>query len=313
MSLDQELCVGSKQLYTDRINDALRNHNVEEIAQFIRDSENIDEFYLNCPPVNEELGRHISDAIVQNSHIRTLYIDNYYGAIWDLVAWIGSRNTLVNMTSLRFVTIQDRRDMSALDSSMLFPLLLTITSLHSFEINFRCDNGCSDDVMSALSSYLGTAALTKFEFFSTRLLEAAFTALCNGVALSTLRQFSLYLTNYRKFNLETAAESIALMIVESSLEEVWMEEWSESFISALKLTAPVRNMDFAFTQIWYGSYTIRLRINRKWKPLVFHANTPLALWPHILDKSHASPETSHASADIVYYVLRQKPNLVPAP
>jgi hypothetical protein len=314
MSLAQQLGdLRSKQLYTYRINDALRNHNVEEIAQFIRSSEDFDEFDLNCPPVNEELGRHISDAIVQNSHIRTLSFRVLHGStvIRDIVAWIGSRNTLFNMMSLESVVVIPHHDMSVLDCSALFPLLLTSTSLHSFEIYFF-NKGCTDDVMSALLSYLGTASLREFKFFTYRLSVAAFTDLCNGVALSTVREFTLSLTDHSpEFN----PEPLARIIVESSLEEVTIDPgvttWSESFISALKLTAPVRNMDFTFTQI--GDYNVHLRISRKWKPLVSSANTPLALWPHILEKSHASPETSHGSADIVFYVLRQKPDLVPAP
>jgi hypothetical protein len=114
------------------------------------------------------------------------------------------------------------------------------------------------------------------------------------------------------------------MIVESSLEEIriqkpigrvisWKERriWIERFMAALQRTAPVQNLDFAFTQI-ENEYETLLRINRKWKPFVSE-NTPLALWPHILKKSHASPETSHGSAGILFYLLREKPYLVPAP
>jgi hypothetical protein len=80
------------------------------------------------------------------------------------------------------------------------------------------------------------------------LSEAAFVALCNAVALSTARELTLRGTLFRELNLETAAESLAWMIVESSLEEVTVEgsvsTWSESLVPALKRMAPVRNMDF---------------------------------------------------------------------
>lgn len=91
--------------------------------------------------------------------------------------------------------------------------------------------------------------------------------------------------------------------------QVPMLTWSDSLISALKLTAPVQNLDFAFTQIGDDTREAHLRINRKWKPLIVSANTLLALWPHILEKLHASPETSHGSVDILFYLLRQKPDL----
>jgi hypothetical protein len=317
MSLAEEL--DSNCLNTNHVNRAFPNHDVEEIAHFIRSSENFVCFVLVDPPENEEFGRHISDAIVQNDHIRELTIHHGSCAIRDVVAWIGSRNTLVNMTSLESVLVvaDAEHDMSVLDCSALFPLLLTSTSLQSFEIRLEGRDGCSDDAMSALSSYLGAASLREFEFRTRRLSEAAFTTLCDGVVLSTVRQFTLWQDVLQKFNPETAAESLAWMIVESSLEKVLIEGGlsdtrSARLISALKLTAPVRNMDFAFIHI-FGYEAVHLRINRKWKPLVVSANTPLALWPHILEKSHASPETSHDSADVVFYFLRQKPDLVPAP
>jgi hypothetical protein len=326
MSLAQELR-DREWLITDHINDALRNHSIEEVAQYIRSSEDFERINLNFPPVNEEVGRHISDAIVQNAHIKTLDFIDRSGAIRDLVTWIESHNTLVNMTNLECVEVMVWNDMSVLDCSALFPLLLTSTSLRKFYIRCFRDNECrcSEDVISALSSYLSAASLREFHSVTLRLSEAAFTSLCNGVALSTVKHVTLEERALQNFDLETAAESLAQMIVESSLEEVtiggWLPEWIEieRLISALQLTAPVRNMDFAFTHVVDNHISMdfvcraRLRINRKWKPLILSANTPLALWPHILEKSHVFPETSHGSADIVFYVLRQKPDLVPAP
>jgi hypothetical protein len=296
MSLAWELEGSSKRLNTSCINDALQNHNVEEIAQFIRSSDIIEGLTLYEPLVNEELGRHVSDAIVYNTHIRELFFYNERVAIRDLVAWIASCDTLVHMTSLQRVSLRLYHDMSALDGSTLFPLLLTSTSLHLFEIIFtQNSNGCIDDVMSALVSYLGAASLREFEFSSCGLSDAAFTALCDGVASSTLQKFTLS-SLFEEFNLEPAAESLARMIVQSSLEEIRIQRyfewatswevrciWSERFISALQRTTPVQNLDFTFTQIG-NAPTTHLRINRKWKPLV-SANTPLALRPHILKKS----------------------------
>jgi hypothetical protein len=322
MSLEMELNIEG-YLNTDHINGALRSHDVAEITQFIRLSDNFESFKLVGPPVNEELGRHVSDAIVYNSHISRIFFDNERAAIRDLVAWIASHDTLVNMTSLVYVKVCLSHVMSELDCDCdaLFPLLLTSTSLHSFEISVVAHgtNGCIDNVMSALSWYLGAASLREFTFHSGRVSDAVFTSLWDGVASSTVRKFTLCQELLQKFNPQTAAESLARMIVASSLEEVRIHRpfgvatssiWIARFISALKLTAPVRNLDFSFTQI--GNYPTHLRINQKWKSVV-SANTPLALWPHILKKSHASPEASHGSAGILFYLLREKPDLVPVP
>jgi hypothetical protein len=46
--------------------------------------------------------------------------------------------------------------------------------------------------------------------------------------------------------------------------------------------------------------------------ILLSANVPLALWPHILKKAHTAPETSHGPADILSFILREKPDLVPA-
>jgi hypothetical protein len=79
--------------------------------------------------------------------------------IQDLVAWIGSHHTLINMTSLETVVVVACDDMSMLDCSALFSLRLTSTLLRKFHIYFGHDNGCSDDVMSALSLYLSAVII----------------------------------------------------------------------------------------------------------------------------------------------------------
>lgn len=149
------------------------------------------------------------------------------------------------------------------------------------------------------------ASLRTFQFLSNDgLTEAAFVSLCDSVAGSQLRKLVVGLKN--DSFVEKAAESIARAIAESSLEEVWI--FSSPDWSAISHTLPVQNLDFAISQIRDGGATL-MTVNRKWKPLLT-ANVPLALWPRIFAKAHASPETSHGPAGILFHLLREKPDLM---
>lgn len=164
--------------------------------------------------------------------------------------------------------------------------------------------------MSALAQYLGTAtriSLRTFDLYTLDddLSETAFVSLCDGVAGSQLRKF--YWCALDETFLETATESLARMIAESSLEEVAISNRSLCR-SAFSHTLPVRNFDISFSHIDMDGCP-GIKVNRKWKPLLT-ANVPLALWPKILEKAHVSSETSHGPAGILFYILREKPDLV---
>jgi hypothetical protein len=68
-------------------------------------------------------------------------------------------------------------------------------------------------------------------------------------------------------------------------------------------------LDFALSRI-ANDDARHLRINRKWKPLLGADMIPLGLWPHILEKAHTSPDTSHGPVGILFYLLRENPDLV---
>jgi hypothetical protein len=187
-----------------------------------------------------------------------------------MVAWVASRDTLVGVMSLESVSVETNQ-MSGSDGSMLFPLLLTSASLREFEF---VDNGCEDEAIYDVSWYVVSASLRMYKYGGTKKLsKEAFMIQCVGVAHSTVRRFDLCLAQLEKVDLETMVEWLAWMIWVSSLEEVRMEShlgWYggriRGIVSALRLTAPVRNMDFTLTQIVDCNQHI-LRINRKWKPL----------------------------------------------
>jgi hypothetical protein len=109
---------------------------------------------------------------------------------------------------------------------------------------------------------------------------------------------------------ESASESLARAIIaESSLEEVWImstQDWS----ALLHTPLPVRNLNFhTVSETRELGATTQMTVNRKWKPLLT-ANVLLALWLQILEKAHASPETSHGPAGILFHLLRERPDLV---
>jgi hypothetical protein len=79
---------------------------------------------------------------------------------------------------------------------------------------------------------------------------------------------------------------------------------------ALLRTQPVQNLDFSFRNIVDKCDKFRrtrMKINREWKPLL-RATIPLGLWPQILEKS--TRETSHGPTGILFFLLREKPDLV---
>jgi hypothetical protein len=295
MSLAEEFGLGvwngTNPLFASRINRVRNAHNrIDEIVEYIESSE-IGGLRLDEPPVDEERGRRVSQAFASNPHITEIsFRPNYNVAIWDLITWLSiSRETLIHMTSLEKMDAVT----PAQDYDALFALLLTSTSLQELVV-FCCshDHSCSPvDFIQSGHCFLSRVAVT---------------SLCDGVAESTLQKLTLVQGVLRFLHLKPDVESLARMIAQSSLEEVTLvpRVWS-----ALLRTEHVKNLDFVLSQI--GNDASQLRINRKWKPLV-SANTPMGLWPRILEKAHA--ETSHGPADVLFYLLREKPNLVtPAP
>jgi hypothetical protein len=296
---------------------------LDEIVASIETGD-IDRLCLDEPPVDAEFGRRVSQAFASSPYITEIHFRPNSGvAMRDVItSWFSiGGETLVHITNLQKIVLYGYDYacfMSDQDWDLIYPLLLTSTSLQELRVTpYRFGN--SDRVMRALALYLGAASLRNLEFVtSSSVSEAAFTSFCDGVARSSLQKLTLGHTLVGKANLETAAESLARMISESSLEEVTLEGVTrrESLCSALLGTTPIRDFDFAFRQIefrhtfaQYGDDTNRLKINRKWKPLLV-ANIPLGLWPHIFEKSHTSPETSHSPEDILFFFLRQKPDLL---
>jgi hypothetical protein len=195
------------------------------------------------------------------------------------------------------------------DWDLIIPLLQSNTSLQNLHLIVRLQD---NRVVSALAQYLGAAShvsLSKFTLYTYESLsEAAFVSLCDGIARSQLRKLTLRNRVANVAYVETAAESLARAIAESPLEKVSIYS-SPLLCSAISFAQPVRNLDFAINMGTVGRYT-RMVINRKWKPLLSANTIPSALWPHILEKAHASPETSHGPAGILFAILREKPDLV---
>jgi hypothetical protein len=291
----------TRELVADCLNCVLRKHDVEEVSRFVSSNEDFQIFSVDCPPVNVPECHHVFDMIVHDSGISQLrfyhssplalfdeddlfFDDDPSWDFRDLVAWVGSRDTLVGVTSLESVSVETNH-MSDLDCSALFPLLLTSASLHEFEF---IDNGCDDKVINDVSWYVASASLQKFKFGGTKKLsEEFFVILCEGVAFSRVRRFDLCLDQFQGVGLETMVEWLALTIRVSSLEEVRMVGCLGEkcgcigmVVSALRRTDPVQNMDFTFTQtgmdFTFSQTDHRgqriLEINQKLKPLVFGAD-----------------------------------------
>jgi hypothetical protein len=276
-------------------NDQSRND--EMIESFVNDirTSSIEGLFLCHPPPDEEFGRRVAQALTSNNHIKFFWIRKPHSrVVWrDLLQWVtlstaGETPTasLASWTNLDQLCVDlADHDMSVEDWDLMFRLLLTSTSIQQLIFIAKCQFH-GDDGLS----------------------EAAFVSLCDGLASSQLRYFRLAGKPAHEAYLGTAAESLARAIAESPLEEVTICGFSLVW-SALSHTAPVRNFDFALSSDVFGDDDGRMKVNRKWKPLLT-ANVPLALWPQILEKAHSSPETSHGPAGILFYLLREKPDLV---
>jgi hypothetical protein len=295
-----------------------RNH-LDEIVAFIETGV-IDRLCLGVPPVDEKLGRRVSHAFASNPHITEIHFTPFHrhgpypgrdATMRDVITWFSiGGETLVHMTNLQKIVLygyDHASFMSDQDWDLIYPLLLTSTSLQELRVTpYRFGNG--DRVMRALIRYLGAASIRNLDFSTgSSVSKAAFTSFCDVVAKSSLQKLTLEEKLVRTENVETAAESLARAISESSLEKVTIR--SAYLRSALLRTTPVRDFDLAFSQ--GGLFKDCLKINRKWKPLV-GANIPLGLWPHIFEKSYTSPQStrSHSPEDIIFFFLREKPDLL---
>lgn len=220
-----------------------------------------------------------------------------------LIAWLAGRRTHVRLTSLERINIDAGLVASEYDWDLLFELMLTNPSLQELDVSFK--HGCDDAFLISFHRYLpwftSLTILTLSRYDC--LPEGTLLSVCNVVAESSLRKFNLRCCIGKKVNLETVAECLARAIAESSLEEVAVDG---KMASALSRTRQAKNLDFSFIQNNKG----HLQINHKWRPLLSE-NLPLGVWPYILEKAHASPETSHGTAGILFFLLRQKPDLVP--
>jgi hypothetical protein len=225
----------------------------------------------------------------------------------DVLPWIAAWGTLEHMTSLQKVFIcEPSNGISVQDWDLIFPLLLTSSSLQELSVIFN-PNDCRDAIMSGFSRYLleTTSLVTLALNGNATLSQPAITSLFNGVGESSLRKLYLGYSISDEANREAFAERLALAIAESSLEQFKVR----SHISlVLPSTTPLRSLDFAFSH--FRDNVEHFKINRKWKPLL-SANIPLSLWPEILHKAHASPETSHGPVGILFFLLREKVDLIP--
>jgi hypothetical protein len=184
----------------------------------------------------------------------------------------------------------------------VFSLLITSTSLQELCIWFY--NGCEDTFVRALSRFLSDPSTLVSFSITAGFSEASLISMFNSVAQSSLRTFKLY-GRFTEGVVQAVAECFARAIAESSaLEQVGM---GVQMRLALSHTTPVRNLDFAFSQVENHC----LKITRKWKPLL-NADIPLGLWPLILEKAHVSPETSsHGPEGILFLLLKEKLDLIP--
>jgi hypothetical protein len=304
MTLAKEVGLANNRriLYTCALNrvENVRDR-VEEISEFIELNDTLKACSVRGPPLDEEFGRRISQAIVSNHRIVGIVIAQNV-LMRDMIPWIASRGTLQHMASLRTIGVLSSPNDTVQDLELFFRLLVTSTSLQMLVIRF--ENGCHDAFMRALSPFL----LGGFSLTSLLLCHppaAVLFSLCEFVAESSLRNLILMGRVARETNRDMVAERLALMIAaSSSLEEVNVKVEE---IDLLR-TTPVRNLDFAFSQV--GNDANHLKINRKWKPLL-SANIPLGLWPHIFKKAHASPETSHGREGILFFLLKEQAGLIP--
>jgi hypothetical protein len=309
MTLHEELGIVDRSRlfrvhHIDHVSDA--NNRVDEIVEFISSSDGFDSVMLSGTPAGE-LGHRASQAIFSNPRVTELISDDL--AMRDLIRWIvNGRGTLEHMKGLTKIIIHTREssDTFVKDWDVLSGLLLTSTTLQTLRIVFM--ERCANAFMTPLARYLGCSFLVNFRLsgIGATLSQAAFMSLCDGVAKSSLRKLSLECNVVGGANLETAAESLTRAIAESSLEEVAL--WSASLRLALLRTAPDQNLAFVLSQHGDGSV---VRVNRKWKPLLTNPTIPLGLWPRILETALASPRTSHGPAGILFFLLREKPDLVP--
>jgi hypothetical protein len=296
---------------------------IESFLNSIRTRRNVT-LWLDEPPEDEEFGRRVAQALTSNAHITEIRLvpdPVRNAAVRDVIQWLSTPTageaptaTLARFTKIKKITVYGFDfDRSLEDWDLIFRLLLTSTSLQELIItSFRDVQG--DHIMSALAQYLGAAtraSLRNFGLYTIgSLSEAAFLSLCDGVAGSQLRKLTLGDEFLSYFNSETAAETLARAIAESSLDEVNITSSCSLICSAILHTLPVRNLDFAISDIGIDGSHTRMKVNRLWKPLLVSATIPLALWPQILEKAHASPETSHGPVGILFHILREKPDLV---
>ena len=100
------------------------------------------------------------------------------------------------------------------------------------------------------------------------------------------------------------ADSIAQAIAESQLESFYIDDNSELYRALLR-TTPIKDLDFSFSRIVQHGY--EFKINRNWKSLL-RADIPLGLWPEVFVKAQST--TSHGPVGILFFLLREKPELV---
>jgi hypothetical protein len=265
---------------------------IEPFVNYIT-TQRFNELVLDERPVDEEFRRRVAQALTSSAHITEIWLspDPFFGAadvtVRDVIQWLttstpGQTPTatlacFTNLTTMNVNGIYDDRSLE--DWELVFPLLLTSTSLQELHLRIQLKG---DRVMRALAQYLRAATRVSLREFSLSttcsLSEADFASLCDGFAGSQLRKLHLdgKVAEKAYLETETAAESLARAISITSLEEVKLG-------------------------------------NKMWLAL-FHnlvtANIPLGLLPQILEKAHTVSEPSSCSPRILFDLLRENPNLV---
>lgn len=305
--IEHETCLGygknlnpnylySVQNVTDRVG---------EIADAIESIDIVEHLLLTDAPFTEDFGRRISQTIVSNPGIKTIRV-GIGGDTHGKLQWILSPGTLQDMSSLERVDLP-RVDLSEQAARSLFSLLLTSPTLQYFGMSFACVDA-NNRATNALVDYLSAAtSLIRLFVGCDKMSEASFATLCHGISQSSLRVVDLCCTcNLPKSaNFENMAECLARAIVSAPVEECYIAVDSELFDSLLRTTS-FKELDIVLPKRGPGE---SFQVNRKWKYLL-HDRVPTGLWPQILEKTRALGWWSHSSEDMMFYLLRGKPELV---
>jgi hypothetical protein len=284
---------------------------VENIADLIASSENLERVRVS-ESLHEDLKERILDAIISNPRVTILEINCGIRTPIPLVLQL-----LREMISLHSVEVYDLGSAPYMDK--IFSALHTSTTLQNLAVRLTSEgNENVQATADSLCRYLGDdCALMQLELLLwnwDRSMESAFVSVCESIGkCSSLRCLTVVDQGEEAVNMEQGvADAFASAIVNSSLEDVCLEEFEESTMDriceALSRTDAVKDFELTFCQV----DDKHLKLSRKWKPFLGD-NLPLSSWPHILKEAEDWVESSQSrhSTDIHYYLVRQMcPSLI---